>query len=229
MTTAHIVKAHAARELPTQGAFNFVDLRQEADTVVRSARSEANELLSQASIRAELIREQIRREACAEGLREARSEIERRAQELALKHIDAQLETALPALRSAAEALQAERDCWLIRWEETAIRVGIAIAEKLLKSRISTRPELASGMITEALRLAAGQPRVTVFLHPDDLASWGDRAPRIVESLTACADSILISDPQLARGGCRIQTVHGEIDARVETMLERLAEELLEG
>jgi len=57
----------------------------------------------------------------------------------------------------------------------------------------------------------------------------GDRAPRIVESLTACADSILISDPQLARGGCRIQTVHGEIDARVETMLERLAEELLEG
>ena len=140
-----------------------------------------------------------------------------------------QLETALPALRAAAEALQAERDRWLIRWEQTAVRVGVAIAEKLLKSQIATRPELASGMIADALRLAAGQPRVSVHLHPDDLAAWGDRAPRIVESLTACADSTLIPDPLVARGGCRIQTLHGEIDARVETMLERLAEELIEG
>jgi flagellar assembly protein FliH len=229
MTTVRIVKAHAARDLATRAAFNFVDLRHEADSVIAQARREADELLCLALSEVESLHEQTRLVARDAGLREAQSQIEQLAHELSARQIDARLETALPALQAAAEALQAERDRWLIRWEQTAVRVGVAIAEKLLKTQIATRPELASGMIAEALRLAAGQPRVTVHLHPDDLAAWGDRAPRIVESLTACADSTLIADPLVARGGCRIQTQHGEIDARVETMLERLAEELVEG
>jgi flagellar assembly protein FliH len=162
-------------------------------------------------------------------LREARAEIERQSLILSERQTNEKLSTALPALKAAAEALQAERDRWLIRWEQTAVRVGVAIAGKLLKTQIAVRPELASGMITEALRLAAGQPRIAIYLHPDDLSAWGDRGPQIVESLTSCADSKLIADPGIERGGCRIETTHGEIDARVETMLERLANELIDG
>ena len=229
MTAVRIIKATVARDLASRAAFNFVDLRHEADSVIAQARREADGLLAQARSEVESLHEQTRLVARDAGLREAQSQIEQLAQEAASRQVDAQLETALPSLQAAAEALQAERDRWLIRWEQTAVRVGVAIAEKLLKTQIATRPELASGMIAEALRLAAGQPRVTVHLHPDDLAAWGDRAPRIVESLTACADSTLIPDPLVARGGCRIQTQHGEIDARVETMLERLVEELIDG
>ena len=227
--TPRIVKASAARDLATRAPFNFVDLRHEAESVMAMARREADELLERARGEVEALHEQTRLAARAAGLLEAQAQVEQLAQATSAREVDVQLETALPALRAAAEALQAERDRWLIRWEQTAVRVGVAIAEKLLKSQIATRPELASGMIADALRLAAGQPRVSVHLHPDDLAAWGERAPRIVESLTACADSTLIPDPLVARGGCRIQTLHGEIDARVETMLERLAEELIEG
>ena len=52
---------------------------------------------------------------------------------------------------------------------------------------------------------------------------------QIVESLTSCADAKLVPDAQALRGGCRIETRHGEIDARVETMLHRIAEELVDG
>ncbi len=229
MTAARIVKAYAARDLATRAAFNFVDLNREADEIRAQARQEAAALLAQARTEMETLREQTRLAARDAGLHEAQAQMQDYAAEAAARLIDQRLATALPALHAAAEALQAERDRWLIRWEQTAVRVGVAIAEKLLKTQIATRPELASGMIAEALRLAAGQPRITVHLHPDDLAAWGDRASRIVESLTTCADSTLVPDPSVARGGCRIQTLHGEIDARVETMLERLAEELVEG
>ncbi|MEI8379756.1 MAG: FliH/SctL family protein [Planctomycetota bacterium] len=229
MTTARIVKAKSVRDLPVRPAFNFADLRQEADDVVAQARQAAAELLANARQEVETLCSQVRDQAREEGLNEAQAEIYRQADEIARHQLQGQLETALPALRSAAESLQAERDRWLIRWEQTAIRVGVAIAEKLVKTQIATRAELASGMIADALRLAAGQPRVTVHLHPDDLAAWGDQGPRIVESLTACADSTLIADPLVSRGGCRIETTHGEIDARVETMLERLAYELVDG
>jgi flagellar biosynthesis/type III secretory pathway protein FliH len=229
MTAARIVKAHSVRDLSARPAFNFVDLREEADNVVAQARRVADELLAAAHQEAAALREQTRTAARDEGLRDAYDEIERRAVDQAHAQLNAQLQTALPALKAAAEALQAERDRWLIRWEQTAVRVGVAIAGKLVKSQIATRPELASGMIADALRLAAGQPRVTVHLHPDDLAAWGDQGPKIVESLTACADSTLVADPRISRGGCRIETIHGEIDARVETMLERLTNELIDG
>ena len=229
MTTARIVKAQSVRDLPVRPAFNFADLRQEADDVVAQARQAADDLLANAKLEVEALRSLAKEQAREEGLKEAQAEIHRQAEDIARHQLLDQLETALPALRSAAQSLQAERDRWLIRWEQTAIRVGVAIAEKLVKTQIATRAELASGMIADALRLAAGQPRVTVHLHPDDLAAWGDQGPRIVESLTACADSTLIADPLVSRGGCRIETTHGEIDARVETMLERLAYELVDG
>ena len=229
MTIGRIVKAQSVRDISARPAFNFVDLRREADDVIAQARRTADELLAAARREVDSLHQQTRDAARFEGLQDAQIEIERRSVELADRQLVDQLQTALPALKSAAEALQAERDRWLIRWEQTAVRVGVAIAEKLVKSQIATRPELASGMIADALRLAAGQPRLSVHLHPEDLAAWGDQGPRIVESLTACADSNLIPDPNVSRGGCRIETIHGEIDARVETMLERLVDELIDG
>jgi flagellar assembly protein FliH len=229
MTTARIVKAPSVRDLPPRTAFNFVDLRREADDVVAQARRQADELLAAARAEVDAIRERAQSTGREEALRDAQVHIEHLAEDRARTLVDEQLQTALPAVRAAADALQAERDRWLIRWEQTAVRVGVAIAGKLLKTKIDTRPELASGMIADALRLAAGQPRLVIHLHPDDLAAWGDRSQRIVESLTACADSTLVPDALIARGGCRIETQHGEIDARVETMLERLAQELTDG
>lgn len=228
MTAARIVKAQAVRDLSVRSAFNFVDLRQEADSVISQAQQSAATLLADARREADSLFEETLQRAREQGLAQAETEIDRKAADIASQRLTDQLQTALPALKSAAEALQAERDRWLIRWEQTAIRVGVAVAEKLIKSQLSIRPELASAMIVDALRLAAGQPKLTIHLHPDDLAAWGDQGPRIVESLTACADSTLIADPQIGRGGCHIETIHGEIDARVETMLERLASELLD-
>jgi flagellar assembly protein FliH len=229
MTAVRIVKAQSVRDLSARPAFNFVDLRQAADEVIAKAHSTAEEIVAEARAEMAVIREIHCQAAREEGLEQAQAEISGRVYELANQRIQEQLQTALPALKSAAEALQAERDRWLIRWEQTAVQVGVAIAEKLVKSQIATRPELTSGMIADALRLAAGQPRISVHLHPDDMAAWGDQGARIIESLTACADSTLVADPRISRGGCRIETTHGEIDARVETMLERLAEELIDG
>lgn len=231
--TGRIIKAHSTRGASQAEEFNFVDLRRHRDDLLSAARCEADEILQQAQSDAEAMRERTRNEAEAsgrdEGLRDAADQVARQADELAQALISEQLLTALPALKSAAAALQSERDRWLIRWERTAVKLGVAIAEKLLQRQLAARPEFATGMITEALRLAAGQPQLAIYLNPDDLAAWGDRADQIVQSLTACGDTTLIPDSGTTRGGCRIETRHGEIDARVETMLHRIVDELIDG
>ncbi|MEI8016981.1 MAG: FliH/SctL family protein [Schlesneria sp.] len=229
---ARIIKAHSTHALPAVEVFNFVDLQEQGNQIVANARRDADQILNAARNDAMQLCEQVRAAARddgrAHGLRESQEIIAKMAAEIADQQVTAQLATALPALQAAAESLQAERDRWLVRWEQIAVRLGVAIAEKLLQRQLAARPEFATEMISDALRLAAGQPQLTVYLHPDDLSAWGDRAPQIVQSLTACADTTLVPDPHSTRGGCRIETRHGEIDARVETMLHRIAEELVD-
>jgi flagellar assembly protein FliH len=230
--SARIIKANTNRNESPRETFNFVDLQQQGDDLVALARREADAIMAEAHQAAEQLRESAidaaRVTGREEGLRDAAAIIALQSAQIAEEQVTARLATALPALHAAAESLQAERDRWLVRWERTAVRLGVAIAEKLLQRQLATRPEFASAMISDALRLAAGQPQLTVYLHPEDLDAWGDRAPRIIQSLTACADTTLVPDGRSMRGGCRIETRHGEIDARVETMLHRIAEELVE-
>ena len=229
---AKIIKAHSTHALSTVEAFNFIDLQLQGDQIIAKANRQAEQILIEARNNASQLCEQAlaaaRDEGRIDGLRDSQAIIAEKASEIADQHVTDQLATALPALQAAAESLQAERDQWLVRWEQIAVRLGVAIAEKLLQRQLAARPEFATEMITDALRLAAGQPQLTVYLHPDDLSAWGDRAPQIVQSLTACADTTLVPDPHSMRGGCRIETRHGVIDARVETMLHRIAEELVD-
>ncbi len=230
-SSPRILKAHAARELPTRVTFNFEDLREQASAEMLRARQEAEAIRTQARQEAETLKKQAledgRKAGLAEGLKTAQQQIEQQAKQLADQQMSKQLATVLPALQQAAQSLRDERDHWLLRWEQSAIHLGVAIAEKLLRFELAARPERAFGMIGEALQLAAGQPRLRVRLNPEDLERLGDSAAQIVQSLTTCAEAEVIGDETIFAGGCVIESRYGEVDARLETMLERITMELL--
>jgi flagellar assembly protein FliH len=228
---SHVLKAADARDLGSRVAFNFEDLRHQAAAHLAAAKVEAAAIVEQARRDADALRSKVHTEARdagrQEGLKDAAALVEQRARKLADERLGEQLNTTLPALTQAATLLRGERDRWLARWEQSAIELGIAVAEKLVRADLTARPQRAHGMIAEALELAIGQPQLRVFLNPQDRACLGDRAEQVVQSLTACATPQLIEDPALLPGDCRIETQHGEVDARLETMLQRIAEELL--
>lgn len=226
-----VLKAHSTRPPGPSAIFNFEDLRAQALAQITDAKKQAQEILAQAQSEAEAIRKRSvgegRETGRRQGLEEAVAQIDKQARQLTDQRFTEHLKSTLPALQKVASALQQERDEWLVRWETVAIELGVAIASKLLRTNLVARPELATGMIAEALRLAAGQPQLRVFLHPDDLARLGDKAEQVVQSLSSCASPELIPDPTLQPGDCRLETRHGEIDARLDAMLHRIAEELL--
>jgi flagellar assembly protein FliH len=226
-----ILKADQARELPARVAFNFDDLRHQAEAHLAAARHEAAAILEAARQEAEALKRQAelqgREEGRAEGLRDAAAQIQSQARQRTSQELELRLKTVLPALTQAAQVLREEREHWLARWESAAIELGVAIAEKLVRTELKTRPELARHMITQALELAVGQSHLRLYLHPADREHLGDQAGQVVHALTGCAVPELVDDPSLQPGDCRIETRHGEIDARLETMLQRIADELL--
>jgi len=229
--TPRVLKANAVRELGGRVAFNFEDLRRQGEEYMAGVRAEAEALLAAARREVDALREQARKEGRdagrAEGLQAAQLTIEQQVAQRAEQMATQRLKTALPALEQAAAALRAERDDWLVRWESTAVELSVAIAGKLVRGVLELEPDRVRNMLREVLQLAAGQSQVAIHLSPTDVERLGADAAEVIRSTSGCAEARLIPDPALAPGDCRIVTQHGEVDARIETMLERITAELL--
>lgn len=227
-----LLKADAMRGRGSKIAFNYDDLRKQCDDHVEKIRLQARQLLIDAQTQADALRRQAFAEGEAAGkklgLEEAQRLIESRAVELANQRTADQLRTTLPALQAAVSALQVERDRWLAWWETAAVRLSVAIAEKILRREIAHRPECVPTMISEALQLVAGNPHVKVRMHSADIEQLRGYGHEILQHLNALGESSLTSDDLISRGGCLIETRHGVVDARLETQLTRITDELLE-
>ncbi len=105
---------------------------------------------------------------------------------------------------------------------QQVLALALDMAHALLKSTIVLQPERLLPVIAHALQdLPALQLPAALYLHPQDL--------ELVQSaqgneLTA-AGWRLRADPQITRGGCRIETPSNEIDATLETRWRRLQQD----
>jgi len=230
--TSRILKANSARKLGSKVAFNYEDVQQRLDEHVETARRRAAQLVQDAQSEAEALGQQIQQQAHEsgrqEGLANAEAEIERRAQQRAEQIASEKLNASLPAIENLANSLIGERDRWIKEWESAAIRLSVAIAEKVIRRELKAQPRPTIAVVREALELAAGSERIRLLLHPDDLASLGTQTEAIVKQLAKCSEAVCAGDESISRGGCVIETEHGVVDARLETQLERIASELLD-
>jgi len=225
--STRVLKAHDIRGLGSKVAFNFEDIRRRCDEYVEQVRQQTREMLASAEAEAEALRRTAHAEGFSAGRNEGMLRVDSQMAVVADRTAQERLRTTLPAMQAAAEMLRQERDRWLSAWEATAVRMSIAVAEKLIRHELKVNPELSTGMISAALELAIGSPQIRLKLHPDDLRRLGDNAEEVARSITSCGQATLVPDASITPGGCLIETQHGVIDARIESQLERIAAELL--
>ena len=214
---------------PVGRILQFQDLRDKHDRLLSDARNEAEAVLEAARVEAELVRQQAFETARQDGREQAagdlESEIEQRASQLVEERFGEQLSRFI-AVTSQLQELDKTQ---LGRWQNTATELAIAIAGKLVRRQLDVRPENAAEMIATALQFSAGSRRVEVRLNPEDLEMLnGDQALAVSSGLSALPEGLLVADGTLERGDCLVQTVDGRVDARLETLLERITTELLD-
>lgn len=229
-TVPRLLKARDLRGDAGGVAFNLEDLRRRCEAEIERARREAAAIRERAQREAERTGrdafEEARRRGYEQGVREADAEVQRRATELADAWVDERLQTTLPAMQAVGEALKDERERWLARWETAVVELAVAIAEKLVRRTIAAHPEISTGLVRETLRLATGNGRVHVRLNPQDRDRLGEFSRDVAGSLADLADVALHADDSISPGGCLVETEHGGIDARLETQLNRILQEL---
>jgi flagellar assembly protein FliH len=90
---------------------------------------------------------------------------------------------------------------------------AVALARQVVRSELATRPELVAAVAAQAVdALLLSARHVRVLVHPADLALVEQGAADALASRGAR----LLGDAALTRGGCRIESDLGRIDASVE-------------
>lgn len=136
---------------------------------------------------------------------------------------DSRLDSALAALQSATDQLHAQRDHWLDQSQHEAVRLGVAIAERLLRRTLAVQPDAVLDLIRSALDWSVGVDHLRVRLHSADV----ELVASMPQLLDANRKIEFLSDDSLTRGDCIVETPSGQTDARLEVILQRIADELL--
>ena len=219
-----VLKAGSAAS-DAQTTYNFIDLRQRCDDYVDRVRRQCRGWVQEAEEETDAIRkaayDEGRQQGLRDGLADAAAQITKQATTRSDTTIATAVATAIPALEAAAQDVQTNRRDWLQRWEQDAVKLAIAIAERLTLSRLTIDPETLAERVLELVRLAGGADRVTVAMHPDDIAAIS-RLPSPPEGIT------FEPDETLSPGDAIASTGEGLVDARLKVQLDAIQRELME-
>jgi flagellar assembly protein FliH len=169
-------------------------------------------LLAKATMEAEQIREDARREGFEAG-RAAGHELG-----------SAEVAAAAGALAAAVAGIEALRGEIVEAVEADAIDLALGLAAKILAGAQQARPELVVDVVQGALRRINDRRKITVMVNPADL----DVVKAAIGELTAQGSGVelceLQSDERVGVGAAIVRTSEGEVDASVHTQLERARE-----
>ncbi len=97
------------------------------------------------------------------------------------------------------------------------------LARELLRSELHTRPELVAQVAADAVAALLPTARqITVFAHAQDLPLIAQGAPEAL----AARGARLVADTTLARGGVRVESDIGRVDAQISTRWQQAAASL---
>jgi flagellar assembly protein FliH len=179
------------------------------------ARNQAAQIVADAEAEAEQIREQARLQGHAEGYEAGRADA---AQQCA---------PAVQALASVLAEAQAERERVAEAMEESAVALALQIADKALTGAITAQPDRVVDVVRGALRCLVDRERVTILVHPEDLPTVRDAVDGLVQQLGGIEHLEVQEERRVKRGGAMVRSQAGEIDARLETKLDKAREILM--
>lgn len=151
----------------------------------------------------ERIHQQAYQEGFAAGLREGRAQGEAYSQ---------RVRELLSGLERALERFEAEM-------AEEVLDLALEIARQLLRRSLSVEPERVLDVVREAIEnLPQLSEHPVLVLHPEDA--------ELVRQMLAYEyqESVwrVVEDPHMERGGLRIETAEGEVDATLPTRWKRI-------
>jgi len=131
-------------------------------------------------------------------------------------------EVMLRRLTETLEELTQLRAQMIHQTEHQMVELALAVARRIVHREISLDRDLLVAMARVALDRLGESARVTVRFNPEDFEVIAARAANWAGSNVS-----VVADARVSRGGCRVESDLGVMDAGVDSQIQEIARALL--
>jgi len=126
-------------------------------------------------------------------------------------------------LSRTLEDLMQVRTEMIRQTERQMVQLALAVARRVVRREVSIDQDLLLAMMRVALDRLSDAATVTVRLHPTEHKA----VTAAMSGRPFDGHVTVVGDPRVARGGCRVESDYGEIDAGVDAQIQEIARTLL--
>lgn len=189
----------AADFVPLENTTDHHKKRKEIEDILREAQEKASAL---------------EREAYEKGFAQGEKDGVELGQRKALKLLE-NIENLLRSMDSLRQEI-------LAHYEREIVELVFAIAQKVIHRNIRSDDAAIEGTVLSALKLAAEKSKATLRVNPEDFDYVEELRPEFFAAVKELKALTVTSDPSITRGGCLLESPYGDVDARVETQLDKI-------
>ncbi len=160
--------------------------------------------------RMEIERENAHREGFSKGKKEG-LKIEKR-----------KLSSTLTAFANLIKELSESKERILKDSEEEILNLAISIAEKVIHQEVSTEKGVILSVLRAAVKNILDKDEIKIRLNPRDYACMMEVKPEILRGFDGIRNVAFEEDEGIEQGGAVIETLSGEVDARLDHQLSEI-------
>jgi flagellar assembly protein FliH len=100
--------------------------------------------------------------------------------------------------------------------EQQIIQLSLAIAEKVIHLEVTTNREVIRGVLKESIRNISDRENMKIRVHPQDFHFMLEIKSDFLQNFDGIKNIVFEEDESILRGGAIIETMCGEVDARLD-------------
>ena len=114
------------------------------------------------------------------------------------------------------------------RYEAEMIELVKRISEKVIYGHTQIDNEIVRRAIVKSFELIPEPTEATISVSTEDYEFIETAKEDLFEKIKSLKNVSIVSDPSLAKGGCRIETRAGEVDSDISSRLEAISSSIIE-
>jgi len=163
-------------------------------------------------------------------------EIEKQAHEKGLQdgrvegkeEVVSQAKIVIEGIENVLKDITAYKDDFPKIYEKEVIGLIKEIAKKVVHVEAKIDEQVILKNIYNAFDILSDRVEVKLNINPDDLDFVNENRPEFFSNVKGLQSISIEADSDVERGGCFIETEYGNVDARIQTQLERVESALEE-
>ncbi len=216
-----------------------IDAAREAENIREQARLDSEQILARAQQEVEQIRQQniqlgeaAKKDGYASGFAAGEEDGYKKGFEdgyVKGKHSGLEeMAGSINMMAQVIEELKMFHGQILAESQKEIARMALTVARKILNKEIMTDPATVVAVVKGALARVDFRKQYIVHVNPLDLEVIKNSAQEIRAMLESCETLKFLASPQVAAGGCVVQTEGGMVDAQIDRQFTEVEQAVMQ-